>query len=84
MTVFSGILVFLVTWWIVLLMVLPWGVRTPDEPEPGHAPSAPVQPRLLLKAVVTTAITIVVWLAIYALIRLDVISFRAMTRDTPL
>ena len=43
MTWFTGILVYVIIWWLVLFMVLPWGVKVPEEPEPGHASSAPVQ-----------------------------------------
>ena len=38
----SGILVFVVLWWLVIFAVLPWGVRIPDKAEAGHADSAPV------------------------------------------
>ena len=65
MTWFTGILVYLVIWWLVLFTVLPWGNRPPANPEPGHATSAPERPRMWLKAAVTSAIAALVWLAIY-------------------
>ena len=40
----TGILVYVMIWWVVIFAVLPWGVRVPDEPEPGHAASAPETP----------------------------------------
>ena len=43
---------------------------------PGHAPSAPVRPRLGLKAGVTTAIAVVLWGVTYWIIESDLISFR--------
>ncbi len=46
---FESLVAFIVIWWLVLFMVLPWGVRIPDKAEPGHATSAPVRPRLWLK-----------------------------------
>jgi len=65
MTLFTGGLVFVVIWWCVFFMVLPFGVRTPDEagiaPEPGHAASAPLNPRIALKFAITTAISVVLW-----------------------
>lgn len=73
-----GIAVFVITWWVVLFAVLPWGASPPEEVEAGHAPSAPARPRLLLKMAVTTGITCVVWLGIYALVQFDLISFREM------
>ena len=56
---------FIITWWMVFFMVLPWGVRRPDDPEPGHEAGAPENPRLWMKVGVTTgiaiAITAVIW-----------------------
>ena len=72
----SGIVVYVILWWLVLFTVLPWGVRIPDQPERGFAPSAPVQPRLWLKAGVTTAIAGVLWVVAYLIITSDLISFR--------
>ena len=73
---FSGFVVFVVIWWCVFFTTLPWGVHPPDDPEPGHAASAPVKPRILLKAAVTTAISAVLWGVAYWLITADIISFR--------
>ena len=73
---FTGILVFVIIWWIVIFMVLPWGVRPSEDPEVGHATGAPDNPRLLHKALATTAITIVLWLITYWIVSSDLISFR--------
>jgi predicted secreted protein len=62
---FTGILVYIIVWWMVLFTVLPWGVRPPAEPGPGHATSAPERPRMWLKAGVTSLIAAVIWLFIY-------------------
>ena len=63
--------IFFVVWWVVLFAVLPWGVRTQAEEGEvvlGTAPSAPVRPLLLRKALATTAvaavIVLLIWLAI--------------------
>jgi predicted secreted protein len=74
---FTGSAVFLILWFLVLFMVLPWGVRVPDEPEPGHATSAPANPRLGLKVVITTAIAGVLWFVVDWIIANDIISFRS-------
>jgi predicted secreted protein len=72
----TGIVVFVIIWWCVLFMVLPWGVRPPDQPEVGHADSAPERPRLILKAAITTAISVLLWTAVYFLVQSDILSFR--------
>jgi predicted secreted protein len=72
----SGILVYLVVWWLVIFMVLPWGVKPPDNPEPGHATSAPDRPMLWRKVAITSVITAVVWVIIYLAIENSWVSFR--------
>lgn len=63
---YTGIMVYLVIWWCVLFAVLPFGVRTPEEAGvergAGHAPSAPVKPYLVRKALATTAIAALLFL----------------------
>jgi len=76
MTWVTGIMVYAITWWTVLFMVLPWGVRREDNPQPGHDPGAPQRPMLWRKVLATTLVTSVVWLVIFFIIRADLISFR--------
>ena len=52
----SGLVVYILLWWWVFLMTLPFGARAPDTIETGHATSAPAKPRLLRKAIITTLI----------------------------
>jgi predicted secreted protein len=78
MTWVTGLAVYVVVWWIVLFTVLPWGAQPPDNPQPGHATSAPEKPRMWIKAGVTTVIAAIVWLGIYWLVESDLISFRRM------
>ncbi len=76
MGIATAIAVYVVIWWLVLFTVLPWGAHPPDDPEPGHATSAPARPRLLLKFAVTTVIAGVVFAGLYWLIESDLISLR--------
>ena len=72
----SGIVVYVILWWIVLFMVLPFGVRRSEEVEPGHEAGAPANPMLWRKALITTAIAAVLWGLAYWVIESDLISFR--------
>ena len=74
----SGIFVYFLIWWVVLFAVLPWGVQVPDNPEPGHAPSAPVHPRLGIKAIVTTLVSAVIWVVVWYVIDSGWISLRTL------
>jgi len=72
----SGIVVYVIVWWLVLFMVLPWGVRAPDETETGHDIGAPVAPRMWTKALITTVIAAVIWVGVDIFIMSDLFSFR--------
>ena len=73
----TGIAVYVCIWWVVIFAVLPWGVRQAEPSEDGFDPGAPVNPRLGLKALVTTAIATVLWVAFYLVATSDLISFRS-------
>ena len=72
----SGTLVYVIIWWLVLFMVLPWGNRPPDVVEEGHATSAPENPRLWHKGGVTTVIAAVVFIVIFLVAEAVLINFR--------
>ena len=61
MELFNGIIVFAVIWWIVLFMVLPLWVTNTDQAQSGNEEGAPDNSRILLKFLVTTIITIIIW-----------------------
>ena len=69
-----AIAIYFTTWWVVLFAVLPWGVRSQQEARevvPGSDPGAPTIPRLLVKALWTTAIAAVVFVFILVLFALE-------------
>jgi predicted secreted protein len=75
---FLGLVVFALVWWTVLFCVLPVGVRPdPDgDVAAGGWRGTPVRPMIARKLLWTTAVSVVVWLAIFAVIESDLISFR--------
>ena len=59
---------FFMMWWIVLFTVLPLNIRTQGEDGdvvPGTPESAPIAPQLARKALLTTAITSVLFSLLY-------------------
>lgn len=73
MALVSGIVVFSIIWWTVLFVVLPFGVKTAEVPEKGHADSAPVQARIGRKFLITTLISIVLFFIAEYLISLNLL-----------
>ncbi len=76
----SGIVVYLILWWLVFFVTLPFGVRAPHEAgetvQAGNADGAPVRPRLWLKAGVATVVTAILWGIAWWLVASDLITFR--------
>lgn len=73
---FTGIMTYIIIWWMVLFAILPWGNRPPPDPESGHATSAPEKPRLITKFGVTTIVATMVFAMVAWLIESDLITFR--------
>ena len=72
----SGVVVFVIVWWLVFFMTLPVGVRRAREVERGNDPGAPERARLGMKAVVTTMIAGVLTLLAFLLIDSEWLTFR--------
>jgi len=81
---FTGIVVYLLIWWVALFSVLPWGNRPAEWTPPGTVESAPAKPRLLIKFLATTAVAGVIWGVVYWLVASNLISFREMAGKMPL
>lgn len=83
MDILSGFAVFFLIWWIVLFCVLPLGVKPPQASDKvaGTMPGAPADPQLGRKALITTGISVVLWLIIFGLVQSDLISFRTMAKS---
>jgi predicted secreted protein len=78
MDIITSIVVYLTIWWVVLFTVLPWGVKPEENPQTGNATSAPADPRLRMKFLVTSGISAIIWLVVWILIKNDVIDFRSI------
>jgi predicted secreted protein len=68
----TAIAIYITIWWMTLFAILPLGVKSQheeaDDRPPGADPGAPVAPRLLWKAGVTTAVSAVLFVALMAYI----------------
>ena len=76
---FVGAATYLLLWFLVLLLVLPWGVKVTEEPEEGHATSAPVDPRIGLKILITTVIAALLWVGVDYVVAHNIIDFRSLS-----
>lgn len=65
----SAIAIYFIIWWLVLFLVLPFGIRNSHESgvtvDEGHEPGAPTNPRIWQKALFTTILATVVFTLFY-------------------
>lgn len=92
MSLISGFAIYGIIWWLVLFMVLPFGVRTSseagEETVEGNAESAPARPLMLRKIVATSLVALAIWSIVfvvmeYQLVTLDNIPFLPNFEDRP-
>ncbi len=71
MSIVSGIVVYLLLWWVTLFATLPLGVRGQAEENnvvPGTEPGAPVKADMKRKLILTTIIASILWVIICSII----------------
>lgn len=74
---FSGVVLFVIVWWVCLFAVLPIGTRPQQNADDTSGwRGAPQAPLIWRKVMWTTVVAIVVWLGCYAVISSDYLSFR--------
>lgn len=85
MSLTSGIVLFAVTWFMILFMVLPLFVKSQEEAgevEPGTPAGAPDEPLMKKKLVWTTIAAVVIWCGLYLFIESGIVSVDDIARWT--
>ena len=75
---FTGILVFTMIWWTGLFAVLPIGTNpvTDADPAAGGWRGAPERPQLGRKLLITTVVSVALFIVVAFVIQSDILSFR--------
>jgi predicted secreted protein len=74
---FTGLVLFVIIWWTALFAVLPIGTRPVARADASSGwRGAPGRPRMLMKIIITTIVSCLLWVGSYWLINSDYISFR--------
>ncbi len=81
MSVFTGIILYMMIYWLLLFFVLPFGNAPAQEVTEGHSHSAPENPRLKKKFIITGILSAIVWVIVFLLIHFDVIDFYDIARQ---
>lgn len=75
MTIATGIVLYMITFWTVLFAILPFGNETKDIPEDGQSGGAPINPRMKQKFIATAIVSAILWVIMFFLIEYKVIDF---------
>ncbi len=81
MPIFTGFVLYNIIFWFVLFTVLPLWQKPDEVVEEGNTASAPSNPYLLRKFLVTAGISAALWLVVYFLIKMDVIDFYQIAKQ---
>jgi predicted secreted protein len=74
---FTGCVLYVLIWWVVLFAVLPFWTRPVAQPDEHTGwRGAPEDPHLLRKAIATTVVATIIWIGAYLLITSPYLSFR--------
>jgi predicted secreted protein len=73
----TGVAMYIIIWWTLLFAVLPFGTKpVADADEKTGWRGAPERPRIILKMLITTVLSALVWVACYIVITGPWLSFR--------
>ena len=74
---FTAFVVYVLVWWTVLFAVLPMGTQPVADPDAATGwRGAPAQARIGRKLLVTTLVSLAIWLVVVGLIESNWLSFR--------
>lgn len=67
MSIIEFLGIFVITWWLVIFFVLPFGNEYDDNAPAGLARSAPKKANLKKKSIITTVISLIITLIVYVI-----------------
>ena len=80
MGITGSIIVYVLIWWIIFFSVLPIGIQSNKEAFKekieGIDPGAPKNPKIANKFLITTVISTIIFLAIYYLVKVELLNLR--------
>ncbi|WP_439637161.1 DUF1467 family protein [Oceanicaulis sp.] len=80
--VVTGVVIFLISWWMLFLGVLPLNIRGQFEDNDvveGSEPGAPVSPRIKEKMWLATVLTAGVWLVLFTVLEFGLIDLDSLS-----
>jgi predicted secreted protein len=77
----SGVVVYILIWWIVIFMTLPYGNKPIESGGEDGFSGAPKISNIKGKMIVTSLISLALWVIAFVLIKTEVFDFHQIARD---
>ena len=81
----SGIVVYIMIWWVLFFVALPIGAHSAHEmgedTQVGNTSGAPLKHNLKKKVAIVSGLSVVLWLVVFWLIQADVVNFYDMAYE---
>lgn len=81
----SGVVVYIMIWWVLFFMALPIGAQSAHEAgentEVGNTSSAPLKHNLKKKIIYVSFLSALLWFGAYGLIRAEIVNFYDMAYE---
>lgn len=81
MTIFTGIILYMMIYWLAIFAVLPFGNRPSQSVSVGNVHSAPENANMKRKFIVTGIVAAILWFVVFAMIHFGVIDFYDIARQ---
>lgn len=81
MTIATGIVLYMITFWTVLFAILPFGNQAAEIPEDGQSGGAPINPRIKQKFIATAIVSAILWVIMFFMIEYKIIDFFEIARQ---
>lgn len=78
---YFGLITYILLWWVTIFCMLPYGAQAEETPETGNATSAPQNPRIKQKLIITSLVAGAVWLLIYLCFEMGWFSWDELARS---
>lgn len=81
MTIFTGIILYMMIYWLVIFAVLPFGNKPAHDVVQGNSHSAPDNPHMKRKFIITGIVAAIIWMIVFAAVKLEIINFYDIARQ---
>jgi len=80
MTIFTGIILYIMIYWLALFAVLPFGNKFVEVTETGNVTSAPDHANMKRKFIITAIVSAIIWMIVFLSIHFEIIDFYEIAR----